>query len=54
LVAQYGDACNLGGDDLDVLQHKLDVLKGHCETVGRDYDEVVRSTGLDPDARAIP
>jgi len=46
LVAQYGDACNLGGDDLDVLQHKLDVLKGHCETVGRDYDEIVRSTGL--------
>ncbi len=46
LVAQYGDACNLGGNDLTVLQHKLDVLKGHCETVGRDYDEIVRSTGL--------
>ncbi len=46
LVAQYGDACNLGGDDLDVLQHKLDVLKGHCETAGRDYDDIVRSTGL--------
>ncbi len=46
LVAQYGDACNLGGDDFEVLQHKLDVLKGHCETVGRDYDEIVRSTGL--------
>ncbi len=46
LVAQYGDACNLGGDDLEVLQHKLDVLKGHCETVGRDYDDIVRSTGL--------
>jgi F420-dependent oxidoreductase-like protein len=46
LVAQYGDACNLGGNDLAVLQHKLDVLKGHCETVGRDYDEIVRSTGL--------
>lgn len=46
LVAQYGDACNLGGDDLGVLQHKLDVLKGHCDTVGRDYDDIVRSTGL--------
>ncbi len=46
LVAQYGDACNLGGDDLEVLQHKLDVLKGHCETVGRNYDDIVRSTGL--------
>jgi F420-dependent oxidoreductase-like protein len=46
LVAQYGDACNLGGEDLQVLQHKLDVLKGHCETVGRDYDAIIRSTGL--------
>ncbi len=46
LVAQYGDACNLGGDDLGVLQHKLDVLKGHCDTAGRDYDDIVRSTGL--------
>jgi F420-dependent oxidoreductase-like protein len=46
LVAQYGDACNLGGD-VATLQHKLDVLKGHCETVGRDYGEIIRSTGLD-------
>jgi len=46
LVAQYGDACNLGGDDLEMLQHKLDVLKGHCDTVGRNYDDIVRSTGL--------
>jgi alkanesulfonate monooxygenase SsuD/methylene tetrahydromethanopterin reductase-like flavin-dependent oxidoreductase (luciferase family) len=47
LVAQYGDACNLGGNDLGVSQHKLDVLKGHCETVNRDYGEISRSTGLD-------
>ncbi len=46
LVAQYGDACNLGGDDLAVLRHKLDVLKGHCERVGRNYDDIIRSTGL--------
>ena len=45
LVAQFGDACNLGGD-LPTLGHKLDVLKGHCETVGRDYGEIIRSTGL--------
>ncbi|CAA9550099.1 MAG: luciferase-like protein [uncultured Thermomicrobiales bacterium] len=42
LVAQYGDACNIGGD-LDTVRHKLDVLKGHCETVGRDYGEIVKS-----------
>ncbi|MGI8649506.1 MAG: LLM class F420-dependent oxidoreductase [Rubrobacter sp.] len=47
LVAEYTDACNLfafpGG--LDQLQHKLDVLKGHCDDVGRDYAEVEK-TGL--------
>ncbi|MDQ3656316.1 MAG: LLM class F420-dependent oxidoreductase [Chloroflexota bacterium] len=45
LVARFGDACNVGGD-LDTLRHKLDVLKGHCETVGRNYDDITRSTGL--------
>jgi len=46
LVAQYADACNLfiyGGSDL--IRHKLDVLRGHCEDVGRDYEEIER-TGL--------
>src|SRR3984885_11046135 len=38
LVAQYADACNIygGGDE---ARRKLEVLRGHCETVGRDYDE---------------
>lgn len=41
LVAQYGDACNLfPGPD---LAHKLDVLRGHCDAVGRDYDEITKS-----------
>ncbi|GCE30238.1 LLM class F420-dependent oxidoreductase [Dictyobacter alpinus] len=44
LVAQYGDACNVGGD-LKTLTHKLDVLKHHCETVGRDYNSIYRTTG---------
>jgi F420-dependent oxidoreductase-like protein len=46
LVAQYADACNLftyGGSDL--VRHKLDVLRGHCEDVSRDYEEIER-TGL--------
>ena len=44
LVAQYADACNLfayGG--VDLIRHKLDVLKGHCEDVGRDYEEIERT-----------
>jgi F420-dependent oxidoreductase-like protein len=42
LVAQYGDACNLRAD-LDTVRHKLQVLREHCETVGRDYDSVLKT-----------
>lgn len=44
LVAQYADACNLfayGG--AEVIRHKLDVLRDHCEDVGRDYEEIERT-----------
>ena len=43
LVAQYGDACNVGGD-LATVRHKLAVLREHCETVGRDYDSILKTT----------
>lgn len=44
-VAQYGDACNFfGGAGTDVLQHKFDVLKSHCEAVRRPYDEIEKTT----------
>ena len=48
LVAKYADACNLfGGPD---LEHKLDVLRRHCDDVGRDYDTITKTVmaGLDP------
>jgi alkanesulfonate monooxygenase len=41
LVAQYAQACNLfGGPD---IAHKLDILRGHCDTLGRDYDEIQKT-----------
>jgi F420-dependent oxidoreductase-like protein len=41
LVAKYADATNLfPGPD---VQHKLDVLKRHCDAVGRDYDEIQKT-----------
>src|SRR5947209_7835166 len=39
LVAQYADACNIFGD-ADVLAQKLDVLRRHCDAVGRDPNEI--------------
>ncbi len=41
LVAQYADACNLFATP--DLPHKLDVLRGHCEKLGRDYDEIQKT-----------
>jgi F420-dependent oxidoreductase-like protein len=41
MVAQYAQACNLfAGPELD---RKLDVLRGHCEALGRDYDEIEKT-----------
>ena len=48
MVAQYAQACNLfPGPE---LERKLDVLRGHCEDLGRDYDDIEKTvmTGLDP------
>jgi F420-dependent oxidoreductase-like protein len=48
LVAQYGDACNLFADSgMQGIRHKLDVLRSHCDNLGRDYDAIER-TALGP------
>jgi F420-dependent oxidoreductase-like protein len=39
LVAQYADACNIFGDVTEIA-HKLDVLRRHCDTIGRDPNEI--------------
>ncbi|MDX1992145.1 MAG: LLM class F420-dependent oxidoreductase [bacterium] len=62
LVAQYGDACNLFmgtsreavAEHLPEIKRKLDVLRGHCADVGRDFNEIEITTlgtvHLSPDA----
>jgi F420-dependent oxidoreductase-like protein len=39
LVAQYADACNLMGGP-DEVAHKVDVLRRHCDAIGRDPNEI--------------
>ena len=39
VVARHADCSNFGGKP-DELAHKCEVLKGHCDDVGRDYDEI--------------
>lgn len=44
LVARYADACNLftSGDHSD-LRRKLDVLREHCQSVGRPYEQIEKT-----------
>ncbi len=50
LVAEYADACNLFGESPEFVAHKLDVLRRHCDDVGRDYDQIEKTiiTMTDP------
>ncbi|MFN2134445.1 MAG: TIGR03560 family F420-dependent LLM class oxidoreductase [Candidatus Promineifilaceae bacterium] len=45
MVAQYAHACNIGDwVGTGNMQNALDTLKGHCETLGRDYDTIEKTS----------
>jgi F420-dependent oxidoreductase-like protein len=42
IVAKYADACNLFGSP-ETVRRKLEILKEHCKSVGRDYDSILKT-----------
>jgi F420-dependent oxidoreductase-like protein len=42
LVAQYARYCNVSGD-VETVKHRFEVLREHCQRVGRPYDDVIKS-----------
>ena len=45
MVAQYADACNIGDwVGKDNMQKALDTLKAHCESQGRNYDTIEKTS----------
>ena len=59
VIARHADMWNLGGT-LDELRRKDEILRGHCEAVGRDESEIERTVACkmvirdDPaEARAV-
>jgi alkanesulfonate monooxygenase SsuD/methylene tetrahydromethanopterin reductase-like flavin-dependent oxidoreductase (luciferase family) len=46
LVAQFGDACNIEPNP-DVARHKLQVLRDHCDSVGRNYNDIMKSATVE-------
>jgi F420-dependent oxidoreductase-like protein len=51
LVAQYADACNILVPDPGESRHKLDVLRRHCDEIGRDVAEIETTSLLETDLR---
>ena len=43
LVAEYADATNVFGGP-ETIHHKYEVIREHCAAIGRDPDEIERST----------
>jgi F420-dependent oxidoreductase-like protein len=56
MVAQYADACNLFGSSPEEVGHKLEVLREHCDRLGRDYDAIKKTIigRVDPDGDISP
>ncbi len=48
MVAKYGDACHINAPDPSAARHKLDVLREHCATLGREEREIEKIGGFRP------
>jgi len=45
LVAEYADACNMGGSAASLVE-KDAALVAHCEAIGRDEKQIERTAGV--------
>jgi alkanesulfonate monooxygenase SsuD/methylene tetrahydromethanopterin reductase-like flavin-dependent oxidoreductase (luciferase family) len=45
IAARYAAYTNFSGS-LEVFDHKSDVLRGHCDAIGRDFAEITRSANF--------
>ncbi len=43
LVARHADWWNIPEGSAENYAHKLDVLRGHCEVIGRDYNQILKT-----------
>jgi F420-dependent oxidoreductase-like protein len=42
-VARLADACNIVDGDVAAVRRKLEVLRGHCDALGRDYGAIEKT-----------
>lgn len=43
VVAKLADMWNINGHSVEQYSHKLDVLRRHCDAVGRNFDDIVKT-----------
>ncbi len=43
LVAKYADACNISAQSPEFIRQKLDILRQHCDAIGRDYNTIEKT-----------
>ena len=46
IVAKYANWCNLNNASLETCRASLDILRQHCQAVGRNYAEIVKTYHL--------
>ncbi len=44
-TAEYADRWNVPSGDPETIDYKLDVLEGHCDDLGTDYDAIAKTVG---------
>jgi alkanesulfonate monooxygenase SsuD/methylene tetrahydromethanopterin reductase-like flavin-dependent oxidoreductase (luciferase family) len=47
IVAKYADWCNLNNVDPEKCRASLEILRGHCQKVGRNYDSILKTFSSD-------
>ena len=46
IAAEHAHISHFFANNLETLEHKINVLRGHCKKVGRDFDEIRKATGV--------
>ncbi|MGD2044064.1 MAG: LLM class F420-dependent oxidoreductase [Acidimicrobiia bacterium] len=46
IAARYAQYTNFGGDDFESFTRKSEILRGHCEDVGTDFEAITRSANF--------
>ena len=54
IAARHADISHLFAGNLNELEHKLSVLKQHCDTVGRNYNSIRKATSMNVDDLEVP